>query len=298
MEKTDFQYRKILLETFNAFDSFCKLHKIKYFAAYGTCLGAIRHQGIIPWDDDIDVMMSRTDYNRLCHLKCELNGSGYEIIDSTDIYYTQPFLKFSDANSTILELKDFPIVIGVYIDVFPLDDVDDIEEARKLSKLKLKTFDRYRNGIRKMNVWHSFSLLAHGQVKTLIRESVYGLCGIFWSNKFYQKYLDVEAVIQNKKGNKCMYYGGFYKFEKELIDKSWLGEGLEVPFENTTIKVPANYNAYLSNLYNDYMTPPPPEMRYTHHMRYYTNLDKRIDAKTIIKRGLQDKTKVVGLYEE
>lgn len=298
MTETDNKYNEILIKTFKAFDSFCKKHNIKYFAAYGTCLGAIRHHGIIPWDDDIDVMMPRSDYNRLLSLKSELNGTGYEIIDSSLPYYTQPFLKFSDANTTMLELKEFPIVFGVYIDVFPLDDVDNVDDARKLSALKLKVFDRYRNGIRKMNLRHILSLLGHGHIKTLIREGVYGALGTFFSDKLYQKYLDVEAVIQKEKGNNCMYYGGFYRFEKELIDKSWLGAGTEVPFEDTMINVPSNYDAYLSNLYNDYMTPPPPEMRYTHHTRYYTNLEERMDAKTIFKKGLRDKTKVVGLYGE
>ena len=291
-------YKELLCKTMKAFISLCEKNNIRYYACGGTCIGAIRHKGIIPWDDDIDVMMSRQDYNHLLALKKEIEGSGYEIIDSTIPYYNQPFLKFSDANSTILEQKEFPIVFGAYIDVFPLDDVDDIEEARKMSDLKLKVFGKYRNSIRKFNIHHTLSLLLHCHIKTLIRESYYEIIGCFCSKKYYREYLEVEKKIQSVKGNKCMYYAGFYSFEKELIDKAWLGNGVSVPFEDFSIIVPTDFNAYLTNHYNDYMTPPPPEMRYTHHTRYYTNLDERMDAKTIFKRGLRDKTKVVGLYED
>ena len=114
MEEDKLKYKEILCKTMKSFINICKEHNLQYYACAGTCLGAIRHKGMIPWDDDIDVLMPRSDYDKFLALKQKLQGTGYEIVDSNNQFYNQWFAKFSDANTTIVEMTDFPIVFGVY----------------------------------------------------------------------------------------------------------------------------------------------------------------------------------------
>lgn len=114
MEEDKLKYKEILCNTMKSFINICKEHNLQYYACAGTCLGAIRHKGMIPWDDDIDVLMPRSDYDKFLALKQKLQGTGYEIVDSNNQFYNQWFAKFSDANTTIVEITDFPIVFGVY----------------------------------------------------------------------------------------------------------------------------------------------------------------------------------------
>lgn len=136
MEEDKLKYKEILCNTMKSFINICKEHNLQYYACAGTCLGAIRHKGMIPWDDDIDVLMPRSDYDKFLALKQKLQGTGYEIVDSNNQFYNQWFAKFSDANTTIVEITDFPIVFGVYVDIFPLDEVGNLDVAKNCMKKK------------------------------------------------------------------------------------------------------------------------------------------------------------------
>lgn len=149
MEEDKLKYKEILCNTMKSFINICKEHNLQYYACAGTCLGAIRHKGMIPWDDDIDVLMPRSDYDKFLALKQKLQGTGYEIVDSNNQFYNQWFAKFSDANTTIVEITDFPIVFGVYVDIFPLDEVGNLDVAKKLHEEKSKYFDKYRRTFKK-----------------------------------------------------------------------------------------------------------------------------------------------------
>ena len=87
MEEDKLKYKEILCNTMKSFINICKEHNLQYYACAGTCLGAIRHKGMIPWDDDIDVLMPRSDYDKFLALKQKLQGTGYEIVDSNNQFY-------------------------------------------------------------------------------------------------------------------------------------------------------------------------------------------------------------------
>lgn len=123
-------YKNVLLQTFRDFIAFCEMNNLMYYGAFGTVLGAIRHQGLIPWDDDIDVYMPRQDYNRFIALKQKV-PTGYEIVDYDNEGYFCNFAKFSNANTTILETPELPFVYGIFIDVFPLDECSESIDKNK-----------------------------------------------------------------------------------------------------------------------------------------------------------------------
>ena len=127
---TEFQEK--LLQTFEAFSQFCKANNLTYYAAYGTCLGAVRHHGFIPWDDDIDVYMKREDYERLLSVRDQLNGTKWSVSDFRDGNYPYSFGKFYATDCSVWELRQFPFIIGPWIDIFPLDEWEENKEVADL----------------------------------------------------------------------------------------------------------------------------------------------------------------------
>lgn len=287
------KYKEILCETMKAFIAFCENNGLRYYASGGTCLGAIRHKGIIPWDDDIDVLMPREDYNKFLDLKNSLKGSSFEIVDPSDNGYYLPFAKFVNTNTTIYEVQEHPFIFGIFIDVFPLDDVGDIEIAKNLAKEKNKAWYTYASNLVSFVPSMFFDFILHFKIKEALYYLKNSFLGKFFRVKMYRKFLEVEQVIQKQSGDKWMFYGGVYGVEKELCDKDWFGEGVSVPFETFSIIVPQKYDAYLRHLFNDYMTPPPVEQRLSHHDQYFVDLYRRWSLKEIaaLKLGKQKKYK-------
>ena len=118
------RYKQYLLQTYKFFAKFCADNEIHFCAAGGTMIGAVRHHGFIPWDDDIDVYMKRRDYDLFISSRSKLDGTEYEIIDPATNGYYCAHAKFSHRNTTIWEFSSIPFVFGAYIDVFVLDYAD------------------------------------------------------------------------------------------------------------------------------------------------------------------------------
>ena len=124
------------LEILKVIDGFCKTNQIKYSIAYGTLLGAVRHKGFIPWDDDIDIMMLREDYNRFRQLWLENPPAGYALVDDT-LYdeYHENFMKIRKKNSTFIqfetEFENNRLPMGIFVDIFAFDRIAPNGIARK-----------------------------------------------------------------------------------------------------------------------------------------------------------------------
>ena len=291
----DEDYKKCLCDTFKRFDEICDENNLQYYACAGTCLGAIRHKGLIPWDDDVDVYMPRKDYDKLLEMRASFQPD-YEIVDYHTPYYNQPFSKFCNANTTIVETLEFPAVMGVYVDIFPLDEVGDVTVARCLFEQKNNFFEHYRATFRILNFKDLVNLCCHLHVKTVVRKIYYAACK-FKRNRYFSQYLSVEEQIGKQHGDKCMYYGGFYGFDKELCEKRWFGKGVKVPFENFMVTVPENSHAYLSQFYGDYMQLPPVEFRSSHHSRLFVDLNRRFTWEEIKNMNVKMSNKAIVRYE-
>lgn len=273
MDSIDNRFKNALLVTFNAFDEFCRVHDIKYFAAYGTLIGAVRHNGLIPWDDDIDVWMLPNDYEKFRSYRGKVGGH-YEIMDDRDEnYWLFSLAKFVDTDTTLWESEHFPCITGIYIDIFPLKECD-LESGISLRR----EYDKTSYNLTYALAQHPFSqfltLLLKGNLKMIVE---------YAKEKFYyrprckelQKAYDAcVKKIEESKGNMYASFDGPYGI-KEIFKEEWFFDIKRAKFESFEINIPSGYHEILLQLYGDYLQLPPEEKRVSHHSHYFLDLDRR-----------------------
>jgi len=291
---TEFQAK--LLETFKVFAKFCKDNNLTYFAAYGTCLGAIRHHGFIPWDDDMDVYMLRPDYERMLSLRDQLNGSIYWVSDFRDGAHPYPFAKFYSTDCSVWELRQFPFIIGPWVDIFPIDQWNDSVEASKLYDDYHYALWKYRKALSTQS-WKEigYDIIHHngynGLIK-MVKKCVYSP----FKKRYLNNSLKVMASVENFQGQ---YLKDWSHVKKMVYKKEWFLEVIDVPFEDTTICCPTSYDEMLTYEYGDYMTPPPIEKRASTHNLFYCDLNHKKSSDAILEelkqRGEMTKTEAAPL---
>lgn len=252
------ELKKLELDILKYVSRVCKDNNFRYFLCGGTLLGAIRHKGFIPWDDDIDIFMPRSDYNKLIQF---LRGnSRYLVLSPGDEGYYYNFSKIVDNNTVLVEHGYRPINnMGVYIDVFPLDGMpggksECYDHFKKLNKL--------RNKINKFSI-----------TKPTIRKNLIAYfkswCTYFSSKesnlqKFQKAYENLALEYEYDDAKLIYASGGSYR-EKDIFFKSWFDDCVDVEFEGLKFNAPVNFHLYLNQLYGDYMKLPPKENQVTHH---------------------------------
>lgn len=266
--------QKGLLKTFKFLIDFLEKHNLRYCAAAGTVLGAVRHKGFIPWDDDIDIMMPREDYDKLMMLGSEMNSYGYELHSINDEGYYSPYAKVCDNNTTLWEIEELPYIIGhFFIDIFPLDFTDASEDAIQYKSNECKKiFHQWRSSIGSYSIKDILSSIRHCELRETKRLIVGYLRSL--RKKYYRKKI-LRAIDINKsfEGNKCSWFFSEYSY---IYTKRVIYDTMKVPFEDILINIPKEYDNYLSLLYGDYLVLPPIEKRVSHHFHYYIDLDKRL----------------------
>lgn len=275
------KWKRIITDVLRAFQEICHQHQLTYYGIGGTAIGAVRHHGIIPWDDDIDVGMPRPDFERFLDICRHSDLGDYELVSSeTHPDYNLPFPKFCNRNTTLVERSDVPCIIGLFIDVFPLDSTsDDIIEVEALvgryKKLQNRyeaicthsTFLQYLALLVSPHEWGRFvyktlGFFCRGPMKRSILKKMNRIC---------QKYAYGET-------DHLINYGGAYGM-RELFSSNVLdGKPVCMPFENITINLMPGYDEYLHGIYGDYMQFPPEEKRIAHHLKAFYDLDKRVGS--------------------
>ncbi|MBE6328081.1 MAG: LicD family protein [Bacteroidales bacterium] len=278
-------FKKCLIETMKVFITFCAENNIRYFCTGGTAIGAIRHKGFIPWDDDIDVCMLREDYDRFMSLRSKCNGSGYAIIDYHDKGNPAPYGKFVNMNTTLVETDCFPYSSGIFIDVFPLDNVkNDLEETKRIKEKVMSDMKLYQSSAYDLSWSEVFKYLMNGHLNS-VRKVLQSKC--IYQHQFAKlsnMLEENENVLRNINGDRVLNYYTFYKIEKEIFPKEWFSGTIEVPFEDIRINLPVGYHEYLSKLFGDYMTLPPVDKQVSHHSQYYCNLREHLSIEEIRRR--------------
>ena len=266
-----------LLRLLEAFVQVCTDNQLRYYLAYGSVLGAVRHKGMIPWDDDIDVHMPREDYEKLQKLPQSVWEGAILKSWRVDKSYQCHFMKLEDTHSTVIEHLNPLYVGGVYIDIFPLDIVpSDIT----LLKEQLASIQRLESK-------YDIAVLKNGC-------DIHGLKNYLTFCYRHKKYLrqsiqEEWEYIANRynasQGKAYLDYHQMSDWHKEPMPIEWFGEGKAIDYEGRKYIVPENYDAYLTHIYGDYMTPPPEDKREGHEY-LYVNLDERvsdIELKTIVR---------------
>lgn len=253
------ELKEIEFDLLKVFDAFCKENNIRYFLAYGTLLGAIRYKKFIPWDDDVDLLIPREDYNRMISLFRD--SDRYRLFAfEKDENYRYPFAKLCDMTTRKDEFGyDNGIELGVDIDLFPLDAWDDdLEQAKKearyihrnmffLAMAKLKTS------------------ASANPVKRLVKGAVMVFCKLLGYKHFIRKIMKASDKPEQKGSSYVGAKSWCVYGDRGIIPAEAFAEAVEIEFEGQMFPAPVGYDTYLTCLYGDYLPEPPKEKQKTHH---------------------------------
>ena len=262
--------KKKLTEMLGWFHEFCVTHGLRYYALSGTMLGAVRHGGFIPWDDDIDVGMPRRDFERLSELLSKENNGRYvlETPESDDPAYFYPFSKLYDTATTLIEHKRYTLKRGIYLDIFPLDGTGNTEEEsvthyRKVEK-KYNLLLARTGATRQGRAWYKNAALRLLQM----------IPSCFVSDKRILR--NLVELFRRYDYDECAWFGNLASSWRlrEVMPRKIMGEPRLYPFEGLFIYGVADADAYLTHVYGDWRTPPPPEKRVTHHDYVFCDLER------------------------
>ncbi|RIX45867.1 LicD family protein [Paenibacillus nanensis] len=249
------------------FDKLCKLLEINYSLSSGTLLGAVRHGGFIPWDDDLDVLMNRADYNRLInegqkYLPSHLFIQTYE----TDKKYPLNFGKIRDTSTMLKEYstQSIDMVTGVYIDIFPIDKISSSKFIRVIDNylISLILSLKYSSTIEWITRSNSFT----GKMLKTLLFPIAKLIGTQSLNK-----LETLIRTKNNTDDNNLTYGDRYTLpahrlkDSMTMDINLFNDFEEIVFENRMFKTIKKKEEYLKIIYGDYMQLPPEEKRVFRH---------------------------------
>lgn len=250
-----------LLDILKAFHTVCNTHGLKYAICAGTMLGAVRHKGFIPWDDDLDVAMPRPDYNRFIQNAAEWLPAPLELVSAeTDNTYPIPFAKIQDSSTTLIERPHLYYLGGCYIDIFPID-------AWPANTVKRR--------------WQAAKYFALKQLLYLVHRDPYkhGHGPDSWLPLITRRIYTMPELQSRIREVLCS-----YRIDREPL-ASCYADGLKnalpkeiscsfapIEFEGVEVMGIKHAHQYLSKMYGDYMTIPPVEKQIQHKF-YYLDLE-------------------------
>ena len=263
--------QEMLTEMLSWFHDTCEKYNLRYYIIAGTMLGAVRHGGFIPWDDDIDVGMPRSDYEKLKEISKSLNDGNryvFEYPGKENPKYPYLIAKIYDTQTTLIEKQRKPIKRGIYIDIFPLDGIgNDIEEAKKNYKPFYKAFTLYLTitaPFLKRRTFAKNAAVFVGRIisplfvrRIKLETKIERLC------KRYD--FDNSKLVSNLLGGSAM---------KGIVPREYFGTPTLVKFEGLDVYGLEDPHSYLSSMYGGYMKLPPVEKQVSLHDSIECDLEK------------------------
>lgn len=244
------------LEIMMKVDELCKKYNLTYYLIGGSALGAVRHNGFIPWDDDIDIGLPRQDYEKLLEICKRELPPGYFIQNQfTDPNYYKNYAKVRDCRTTFIEyeVRNVDINHGIFIDIFPIDGVP---KNRILQKLQCKLI--------KATSSIQVSIALKRYSRNFVKRMIQRLCSIiplrYWVY-ISDRILSIVPAKSSELWGNLLGKGGY---EKEIMPRSFFGKPQECIFESKNLPIPQEYKKYLTKLYGDYMKLPPVAERRPH----------------------------------
>ncbi len=234
-----------ILPILKSFDQVCREHNLTYYIWAGTQLGAIRHKGFIPWDDDADVAMPRKDYEILMQHAHEWIPAPFSIANRLNApRYPHYFARIQDTSTTMIIRKHLGYIEGVHVDIFPLDNVPNGKHARAFHFWRLKILHRLlylsSRSPRKDNKRHK--IILYSLLQRVIKPS--DILG------------RISKHIQKHNGKECSNCTDSFYSSKDYVSHSILGQPRPYSFAGIELYGVDNADQYLTEKYGDYMTPP------------------------------------------
>jgi len=255
------QYKQMLVPILGDIDKYCEAHKIRYCLEGGSLIGVVRHKGFIPWDDDIDIMMPRVDYEKFINGYHSENDRYYVISAENNKNYYLPFAKVCDRNTVLLEDMNKPYPIGAFVDVFPFDYFPSLKEAEKM----------YAS----MRKYYSILLIKNlkwNENRRLIKNCLLYLGKIVFvfrnRNDLAKKITRISSIYSEPDTGAEGYYapavfpiyGG-----RNILPVAWFEKLIKAEFEDIHVCIPQEYDQILTRIYGNYMQLPPESERVSTH---------------------------------
>ena len=244
------EHQEAMLRLLDEVDRICRKYNIKYMLFAGTLLGAVRHQGFIPWDDDLDVVMLRTEYEKfLAAAKDKIDDNVFFLQPEFSSHWPMQFSKLRLQGTAAIEKyhpKDKLVHQGIYIDVFPCDNLSNnklVQRAQFIASKIVIAKCLYRRGY---------------ETDSLIKKLIIQLCRPLPLKPF----LSLTRLDGHNQTQKVhCFLGAAHRYEKSTFKREWLTATIDAPFEGSTYPISVYYDQLLTQLYGDYMTPLSEEQR-------------------------------------
>lgn len=251
LQQCEFELLKIFVEL-------CNKYKLKYFLVCGSALGAIKYKGFIPWDDDIDVGMPRSDYEIfLQKAQQDLPQKIFLQNYRTDKYFPHVFTKLRNSDTTMIEanMAHLKMNHGIYIDIFPLDGVPNLQ--KEIKKIKFK---------KKILAWFHYCALKNNDSGIVAcRNFILRLFGFHKRTYKALERLDKIISAYSTENSEIWCNHGNWQGDLEYAPKWQYGDGVEVEFEGIKVIIPEYYDEYLTQKYGDWRSDPPIDKQQSHH---------------------------------
>lgn len=253
------EIQQLLYETLCYLDDFCKKNRIKYFLSNGTLLGAAKYGDFIPWDDDVDVLMPRSDYNRLMKLD-NINNEKFRLLCAEQLpQWRMPYAKLSCEATVVKEgVYDFGVSPGLSVDIFPIDNWNSCLPIAKLQSIEAEVLKR----LLVYSIGEEFSVSKRGVKRYILK-----LMWIMGQKIGYEK-LQKALLGKATKSNKSKYVGcrvWTCHLTGEIFPSDWFKETVYLGFRNRRFPAIKKYENYLSNLYGKWKEDLPLEKQHSNH---------------------------------